>query len=1365
MDDKSRLCFEAQVDGSSPNVHLKRANAKLIQLKDEVDFHMRALLVDIHNSHKDVSSPVPEDASILETLNQLANNFLECPAGALPHKEYLPIVQLLLQQIPKTSGKIRELVINMLFVLANCSNVKEFLALHYSGANLGKSYPDSVDASPTTTVPATPRSAIPSVTLDAKPKPKKDFIPPHTALAVQLETRRGSEDTRSKKAEDWRKRRRRRASEDNRGKAVTTLDAGIPDTIPEESPTLPTKSTARTSAELLPSVEDKSKSKPVSPKNHDPPSTPNIITNVINTIQSVLRPDKTHSRQRSTDEAQSKSEDKDHSTHKSSLASVFHNALHLDKSHSTRSHTDTTPNTQHSQTEPNQKHSNHSINTTKPTQTNQKPDFTDAQLTTSSTPPNQTLPSAPPNQTIQTNTLKSFSTFLPPTQSDSLPPPPHMSSSPPIPTPMSPLPTIQVPTSPLPTPPSRSPEDTRTSPLSSSPLGRNTSTTLHTDLHVSIPSSPRLRGNVSPQLGILQRRSSLRTHSPLSLSSASVTPPDWEARMGIDSWGLEESIARLGEEKKKEEERRKEEARKEQERLEEERKKVEAKVEEAVEREKIETSKKKDKDPSRRVVFQRTGSPPLTPTKGSPTEGNAPLPSSPGRARLGSSAMNVKVPLLQLKPLNMSGSPSVPRAAQAAPTAIASDSETETGTGSYYSDDASNEVEYSDDDEEEEQQSPPQKSPGLIQRIASESHIRPSPKLMVRTNSFQVQKVTGTSPTVLRSQNAKLWKSYSDIPAYKEEDEPEDLNIVICRICEEPITLSLLEEHSKYCEIANREDMRALGSEDKLMQIIQIISAKKLSEKLPKVKMHMQTLITLGERAVAAEPIECLRVLSFLRDELKTLPSDPQLIQLAKQMESHIMEKISAMQNAEDVISLSPRIFRTNSPRVLRHSPKPNHTNSNHLLPPSPTAFRRGMTDSPLTRSRSGSAPVSLPQPYPLPRSIPSINDFDILKPITSGGFGKVFLARKKKTGDIYAIKRLKKSDMVNKNQVDHVRIERNILANTSNPFVVKMYYSFQSALYLYLVMEYLPGGDVFSLLQGLGAMDEDMARMYIAETVLALEYLHSRGIIHRDLKPDNLLIDRDGHIKLTDFGLSRMGLMDRHSYQPGRRYSKFELGTTATHNELQQHKPPPALKQAVTHGKIPHEEKRFSLIGTPDYLAPEILLSIPHGPSVDWWALGIMLFEFVAGVPPFTGDEVENIFANILERKIPWDLEQFSPEAHDLIDKLLALDPPQRLGYRGAAEVKRHPFFKDINWKMLRVQKPLFVPNTLDLSDTSYFDARAKFWAARASKDDHTVDSPSDEMDDGKFAGFWYVNFQSLSELNEHVTSHHVPKGRRRSL
>ncbi|KAF5841276.1 kinase-like domain-containing protein, partial [Dunaliella salina] len=156
-----------------------------------------------------------------------------------------------------------------------------------------------------------------------------------------------------------------------------------------------------------------------------------------------------------------------------------------------------------------------------------------------------------------------------------------------------------------------------------------------------------------------------------------------------------------------------------------------------------------------------------------------------------------------------------------------------------------------------------------------------------------------------------------------------------------------------------------------------------------------------------------------------------------------------------------------------------------------------------------------------------SIEEFDILKLISRGAFGRVYLARKHSTGDLFAIKVMKKRDLIRKNMVESVTNERNILAMANNPFVVRFYYSFTSKENLYIVMEYLNGGDCYSLLRNLGALDEEVSRLYIAETVLALEYCHAQGIIHRDMKPDNMLINNSGHIKLTDFGLSCIGVID----------------------------------------------------------------------------------------------------------------------------------------------------------------------------------------------------------------------------------------------
>jgi serine/threonine protein kinase len=249
-------------------------------------------------------------------------------------------------------------------------------------------------------------------------------------------------------------------------------------------------------------------------------------------------------------------------------------------------------------------------------------------------------------------------------------------------------------------------------------------------------------------------------------------------------------------------------------------------------------------------------------------------------------------------------------------------------------------------------------------------------------------------------------------------------------------------------------------------------------------------------------------------------------------------------------------------------------------------------------------------------------------------------LATKKTTGDYFAIKVLSKAAMVKKNQMAHVFAEKNILASTENPFVVKMYYAFESKVFshffffffsihsyffflfflqesLFLVMELLTGGDCFSLLQNVGALEEDQARMYIAETVLALEYLHARGIVHRDLKPDNMLIDRHGHIKLTDFGLSAMGLVALNRKQQQQR-TKSSLIARETEVFLLCNAESSSLRTSseykILDGKLPPANKReriYSNTGTPDYLAPEILLGIGHNFTVDWCGISCNSFFF----------------------------------------------------------------------------------------------------------------------------------------------------------
>ncbi|WVQ85691.1 hypothetical protein IAT38_007857 [Cryptococcus sp. DSM 104549] len=413
----------------------------------------------------------------------------------------------------------------------------------------------------------------------------------------------------------------------------------------------------------------------------------------------------------------------------------------------------------------------------------------------------------------------------------------------------------------------------------------------------------------------------------------------------------------------------------------------------------------------------------------------------------------------------------------------------------------------------------------------------------------------------------------------------------------------------------------------------------------------------------------------------------------------------------------------------------------------------------------------------------PSIKDFEIIKPISRGAFGSVYLAKKVATGDYFAIKALKKSDMIAKNQITNVKAERTILMNqASSPYVAKLFFSFQSKDYLYLVMEYLNGGDCSTLVKTLGGLSEEWARNYTAEVVLGLEYLHARNIVHRDIKPDNLLIDSRGHLKLTDFGLSRIGLLNRQVGGPRPAYlrgtslrgstrqrpsaprtvsnsSSFdsnmmspELMPTQPSSHLSQsyfsqvhesgsadessgsesagiipkhvRQMPAATKQLSELGTAStfsgREPPRF--VGTPDYLAPESILGIgTDDKAVDWWALGVVLYEFLYGIPPFHAETPEKVFDNVVSRRINWheDEIEISHEARDLMDRLMCFEPSRRLGARGAEEVKKHPFFAEINWDTISTSEASFVPEVTDPESTDYFDSRG---AAHTFHDEDSV-------------------------------------------
>ena len=375
----------------------------------------------------------------------------------------------------------------------------------------------------------------------------------------------------------------------------------------------------------------------------------------------------------------------------------------------------------------------------------------------------------------------------------------------------------------------------------------------------------------------------------------------------------------------------------------------------------------------------------------------------------------------------------------------------------------------------------------------------------------------------------------------------------------------------------------------------------------------------------------------------------------------------------------------------------------------------------------------------------PSIKDFEIVKPISKGAYGRVFLVRKIATGDLYAMKVIRKSDTIHKNQQRNIIMERNILHNVQSPFVVRLFYTFQNQEFLFWVMEYVPGGDVYSLLRALTCFEEDMARQYAAEVVVALEYCHSKGIVHRDLKPDNLLINYDGHLKLTDFGLSRYGLMELDIYSafPGENPCSEEItilspllntnpnensnsnnSTSSSSNTNHRSSNVNSSSQNLlsnSRDSCSSSSSSFQLnefmpsldsvsvdqlsskVGTPDYLAPEVILGRGHGKPVDWWALGVILYEFIVGFPPFYADDPEQIFENIVSLNILWPEipSEMSYEAFDLISKLLVINPEERIDVKG---IKNHPFFNTIEWESLYTQEPVFVPKVEDETDTSFF-------------------------------------------------------------
>ncbi|KAI8098197.1 kinase-like domain-containing protein [Gilbertella persicaria] len=322
-----------------------------------------------------------------------------------------------------------------------------------------------------------------------------------------------------------------------------------------------------------------------------------------------------------------------------------------------------------------------------------------------------------------------------------------------------------------------------------------------------------------------------------------------------------------------------------------------------------------------------------------------------------------------------------------------------------------------------------------------------------------------------------------------------------------------------------------------------------------------------------------------------------------------------------------------------------------------------------------------------------TFDSFDLLRVIGRGSFGKVYVVRKKDTNRIYAMKVLRKSRIISRSEVTHTMAEKTVLAKIRNPFIVPLKFAFQSPDKLYLVLAFINGGELFHHLQLEGRFDENRSRFYTAELLSALECLHDFNVVYRDLKPENILIDYNGHIALCDFGLCKLNMKEN--------------------------------------------ERTNTFCGTPEYLAPELLLGQGYTKTVDWWTLGVLLYEMMTGLPPFYDENTNEMYRKILQDELRFP-DDMSADARSLLRGLLTRDPNERLGNNGSEEIKNHPFFSSIDWKKLNQKKvqPPYKPSVDSAVDTTNFDDEFTSEAPQESLvDESQISSTMQEQ----FAGFTY--------------------------
>ena len=502
----------------------------------------------------------------------------------------------------------------------------------------------------------------------------------------------------------------------------------------------------------------------------------------------------------------------------------------------------------------------------------------------------------------------------------------------------------------------------------------------------------------------------------------------------------------------------------------------------------------------------------------------------------------------------------------------------------------------------------------------------------------------------------------------------------VCRICDEHIPSQLFEEHVESCIEAYRSESKLSKIDARLREIVDQLRREELCVDWP------------GIRLVALNvTVPLLQIWLMFWKCLEMDPRRADGCEALKKISGFIQNMIVGGTFARaDLVKEGAALILEKSRRSI-------------VLTHAVNVLRQ-------TRLSGGSVGK---------RGATRISDFVFVKNISSGAFARVFLARKKTTGDLYAIKVLPKADVTQKNQVQRVFTERDILLTLNNPYIVNFYYSIIGKNNLYLVMEYCPGGDLFCVLHGVGRFDEETAKQYVYQVVQALKFLRSHGIIHHDLKPDNILVTASGTLKLTDFGLSHLGLVGRE-----------------------------ASSEDVTSEMV---------VGTPDYTAPEVIMNKEHTYTADYWSLGAMIYEFLTGIPPFHGETKQETYGNILAGNLDYsELEDNSEEAIDLIKRLLVHTPEERIGAKNIDEILQHPWLKDVDPS----EYVPFIPEIRNEEDTCYFDPRGDmdFSEADILED---IEHEGEKEGAGDMHNFASVSVEQLVKKNEQV----VQRLRRGSL